>query len=70
MYAFECCRQNSYTKHTSRHLRTTIKEHFRKFVKSYVKSGSETNKSVIKNLMKRSSIAEHLINSRSCAKEN
>ena len=54
VYTFECFYKNSYIGQTSTNLRIRIKEHIKECVEDYIKAGSETNNTAIKNTMKRS----------------
>ena len=66
VYKFKCCCDSSYIGQTSRHLTTRMKEHVPKCITTYIKD-SEDNKSVaVKNAMKKSAIAEHLVKNPSC----
>ena len=50
-----------------KHLRTRIKCHIPKFFENYIKSKSEITNIAVKNAIKRSSIAGHLVYDLSCA---
>ena len=50
-----------------KHLRTRIKCHIPKFFENYIKSKSEITNIAVKNAIKRSSIAGHLVYDPSCA---
>ena len=65
---FNCFCERSYIGQTSRHFKTSIKEHLPACVLKLIEKEPEIKTTATKNAAKRSSVAEHLINSRDCAR--
>ena len=66
VYKFKCYCESNYIGKTSRHLKTRIKEHVPKCITSYISDRKDKMSAAVKNAMKKSSIAEHLVNNPSC----
>ena len=69
VYKFNCFCDKSYIGQTSRHFKTRIKEHLPACVLKFIEKEPEIMTTATKNVIKRSSVAEHLVNNRECAKE-
>ena len=69
VYKFNCSCERSYIGQTSRHLKTRKKEHLLAFVLKFIEKQPEIKTTATKNAAKRSSVAEHLINNRDCARK-
>ena len=69
VYKFKCCCDSSYIGQTSRHLITRIKEHVPKCITSYIKDEKDEKSIAVENAIKKSAIAEHLVNNPSCGKK-
>ena len=68
IYKFKCFCDKSYIGQTSRHLRTRLNEHIPKCILRFIDEKTKIKTKAVVNATKRSSIAEHLVNSTNCAK--
>ena len=68
VYTFKCYCESSYIGQTSRHLQTRINEHIPRCVKNYIKNPVTPMSNATTNAIKRSAIAENLINNLICEK--
>ena len=69
VFKFNCLCDKSYVGQTSRHFKTRIKEHPPACVLEFIEKEPEIMATASKNAAKRSSVAEHLVNNRDCAKK-
>ena len=67
IYKFKCFCDKSYIGQTSRHLRTRLNEHIPKCILRFIDEKTKIKTKAVVNATKRSSIAEHLVNSTNCA---
>ena len=68
VYKFKCFCDKSYIGQTTRHLRTRLNEHIPKCILRFIDEKTKIKTKAVVNATKRSSIAEHLVNSTNCAK--
>ena len=68
VYKFQCCCGNKYFGQTYRHLKTRLKWYVPKCAELYIRDKPKKISTVIKNVIKRSAIAEHLVKNLNCAK--
>ena len=69
VYKFNCFCDKSYIGQTSRHLKTRIKEHLPTCVLKFMIKKPKNMTTTTENATKRSSVAEHLVINRKCAKK-
>ena len=69
VYKFNCFFDKSYIGQTSRHLKTRTKEHLLICVIKFIEKEPKIMTRATENATKRSSIAEHLVKNRECAKK-
>ena len=69
VYTFKFYCKNSYIKKISRNNTTRTTEHITKYIGNCIETEFERTNTAIKNAMKRSSVADILVNSPNCGKK-